>query len=210
MDKKLKPGARFGIWMLVILVLITVSFIKQNNETHFLENLKNSKQEEKQEEQTTTYTPYLTMQDNLKGNRYDFVFTINKDGNKYIYTGHRCDGLEEGYKEDSSGVIKYIINTDGLTYKVINDEYLEIDTLYNNIDPNFLNIAKLFNNLKEDLYELNMDDTTETFTYQKEGYSVVVTTNKENITNIEITLENASYNLEFANVGKCVKIDFNN
>lgn len=207
MDKKIKPLTKFGIWMGVIIVMIAVCFIKENNETHFLDDLKHQNETEEISEEPV-YKDYATMQNTLKENNYDYVFKINGE-NKYTYTGSRCNGLEKGFREYQDEVIKYIIGYDKKTYKIVNDEYIEIDNLYGDFDSTYLIIDKIFNDLSDVVYELNMESEESIYTYNLDNYNVVIRTNKENIESIRIAFSDITYDLEFANIGNCVKIDFN-
>ena len=48
----------------------------------------------------------------------------------------------------------------------------------------------------------------ELITYDKEGYQVTVITDTENITNITITVDTTTYDLEFTKIGECATIVF--
>lgn len=210
MDKKIKPLAKFGIWMFIIVVMIAIAFVKENNENHIIDNLKRTNETNEIIEETSdkNFKDYATMQSILRENNYDYVFKINAL-NKYTYTGTRCNGLESGFKEDQEGIIKYIIGYDKKAYKVVNDEYIEIDNLYEGFDGNYLIIDKIFNDLSDVLYELDMNDNKAVYKYNLDEYSVVITSSNDNIERIDITKGEVIYNLEFTNIGNCTRIDFN-
>ena len=211
MDKKIKPSTKFGIWMFVIVVLIAVSFVKENNENHIIDNMRlnNESEEIIEENDNNDFKNYEVMQSNLRENNYEYVFTINaSNSNKYTYTGTRCNGLESGFKEDQDGVIKYIVGYDKKAYKVVNDEYIEIDNLYDGFDGNYLIIDKIFNDLSDVLYELDMNENKAIYKYNLDDYNAIITTSKENIEIINITKGEVVYNLEFTNIGNCTKINF--
>ena len=210
MDKKMNPFAKFGIWMVVIIIMVTVSFIKGNNENHWFEEdyQKESSYEASKENNNPkedNKITYPVMQEMLGDNNFEYVFTIENDS-KVKYTGRRCNGLETGFKETKDGIIKYIIDSDKKTYKYVDDEKVEVDDLFAGFDANFLDVKLLFNNLSDILYTKEEN----TYKYEKEGHQVGVTTNDEYITKITIANANTTYILEFANIGKCAKIDFNN
>ena len=83
-----------------------------------------------------------------------------------------------------------------------------MDNLYNGIDYNYLDLELLFGNLSEFLYSVTKNEDMRTITYDKSGYGVVVTTNTSDITNITITTDTTSYDLDFTKIGECATIDF--
>ena len=83
-----------------------------------------------------------------------------------------------------------------------------ITDLYSNFDASYLNLSMLFDNLSEYLYSVEKNTDTRTITYDKEGYQVTVITDTENITNITITVDTTTYDLEFTKIGECATIVF--
>ena len=208
--KKINPFLKFAIWMVVIIIMVAVGFVKTNNENHWLDDLDTTESSrEASSENTSKEASFQSMREALSSNNYDFVFTINNDF-KYTFTGRRCNELETGFKETKDGIIKYIINNDKKTYKIVNDENEEISDLYTGFDSSYLDINSLFSNLKNIIYSVIEDSAGNTYIYDMNDYKVEFKTNNIEITSIIITTENTTYNLEFSNIGKCAKIDFNN
>lgn len=194
-----KATLKFFAWMIfIVLLIIYVAFIDR-------------KSEPKKEENTTveTFKKYEEMQKAILENNYAYKYTITKDGLKYLYVGIKCKGNDAGFKETNEGIIKYLVTGDN-TYKITMDNKEEYLNLYDNIDENYLNLSALFSNLKDYLYTTEKNEDVRVISYNKEGYQVKVTTNKENITNINITTENEVYDIMLTNIGKCDNLAFTN
>lgn len=191
-----KNAIQLLIWIFFI-VIIFVMF-KITNKT--------DKKEEK-EENTPVFVNYKDMEINLLNNGYDYKYTIISDTQKEIYEGTMCNDIDIGYKETIDSITKYKIKNGKIT-KVLLDNEEEIPSIYDDSED-FLNLNTLFTNLKEYQYNIEKNNNERLISYKKDGYQVLVKTNLEYITNITITTTTNNYNLEFTNVGKCVKIDSN-
>lgn len=196
MKNENKNAIQLLIWIFFI-VIIFVMF-KITNKT--------DKKEEK-EENTPVFVNYKDMEINLLNNGYDYKYTITSDTQKEIYEGTMCNDIDIGYKETIDSITKYKIKNGKIT-KVLLDNEEEIPSIYDDSED-FLNLSTLFTNLKEYPYNIEKNNNERTISYKKDGYQVLVKTNLEYITNITITTATNNYNLEFTNVGKCVKIDSN-
>ncbi len=191
-----KNAIQLLIWIFFI-VIIFVMF-KITNKTE--------KKEEK-EENTPVFVNYNDMEINLLNSGYDYKYTITSDTQKEIYEGTMCNDIDIGYKETIDSITKYKIKNGKIT-KVLLDNEEEIPSIYDDFED-FLNLNTLFTNLKEYPYNIEKNNNERLISYKKDGYQVLVKTNLEYITNITITTTTNNYNLEFTNVGKCVKIDSN-
>lgn len=191
-----KNAIQLLIWIFFI-VIIFVMF-KITNKT--------DKKEEK-EENTPVFVNYNDMEINLLNSGYDYKYTITSDTQKEIYEGTMCNDIDIGYKETIDSITKYKIKNGKIT-KVLLDNEEEIPSIYDDSED-FLNLNTLFTNLKEYPYNIEKNNNERIISYKKDGYQVLVKTNLEYITNITITTTTNNYNLEFTNVGKCVKIDSN-
>ena len=194
-----KATIKFAAWMVFIIVLIVVFAINGDN------NPNENKNNNTNKEETLTFKNYEEMQNDLLNGFYSYNFRVVSEDNKIIYSGILSATGDIGYKENNEGIIKYS-KEDGIIYKVLLDQKEEINNLYDESDKAFLDIKTLFANLKEYLYNITKNESTREINYNKEGYKVVVKTDLENITNITITNENKTYELQFTNVGKCDNI----
>ena len=191
-----KNAIQLLIWIFFI-VIIFVMFKITN---------KPDKKEEK-EENTPVFVNYKDMEINLLNSGYDYKYTITSDTQKEIYEGTMCNDIDIGYKETIDSITKYKIKNGKIT-KILLDNEEEIPSIYDDSED-FLNLNTLFTNLKEYPYNIEKNNNERLISYKKDGYQVLVKTNLEYITNITITTTTNNYNLEFTNVGKCVKIDSN-
>lgn len=191
-----KNAIQLLIWIFFI-VIIFVMF-KITNKT--------DKKEEK-EENPPVFVNYKDMEINLLNSGYDYKYTITSDTQKEMYEGTMCNDIDIGYKETIDSITKYKIKNGKIT-KVLLDNEEEIPSIYDDSED-FLNLNTLFANLKEYPYNIEKNNNERLISYKKDGYQVLVKTNLEYITNITITTTTNNYNLEFTNVGKCVKIDSN-
>lgn len=191
-----KNAIQLLIWIFFI-VIIFVMF-KITNKTD---------KKEVKEENTPVFVNYNDMEINLLNSGYDYKYTITSDTQKEIYEGTMCNDIDIGYKETIDSITKYKIKNGKIT-KILLDNEEEIPSIYDDSED-FLNLNTLFTNLKEYPYNIEKNNNERIISYKKDGYQVLVKTNLEYITNITITTATNNYNLEFTNVGKCVKIDSN-
>lgn len=204
-SEKGKAAIKLGLWMIFIVVLIVIVIISEQGTT----NLTGDEviPPEVDSGENTDFNNYSDMLDNLLLDNYEYSYTITTENGKYIYTGWKNDNKEIGFREDGNGIIKYFVDESN-TYR-INMDTLEIMTdLYNGFDSSYIDLHLLFENLSEYLYSVEKNGNIRTIDYDKEGYQVIVTTDIENITNIQITVDTTTYDLEFTKVGECATIDF--
>lgn len=196
---------KLGLWMIFIVVIVIVAIVSESSDSNYLEDTNN---ELEVNEEVYEFTNYDDMLDALLLGNYEYTYTITNENSKYIYTGWKNETKEIGFREDNTGIIKYYI--DGVNvYKVNLDNVEVIDYLYNNIDSSYLSLNNLFDNLSNYLYSVSKNDDVRTITYDKSGYQVIVNTNTKFITNIIITTDTTTYDLEFTKIGECATIDFN-
>ena len=191
------------LWLLFVLFLVMVFAFNENK----IEKNEEEKKVEEQVVETEIFKPYDEMQKNILSNGYQYTYEIIGTDFKFTYTGSVCNNKNIGFKESNAEIIKYFIK-DGMHYQVKLDTLEQINNLYENIDSSFLDINLLFNNLKNNLYKVIKSGDTRTINYNKDGYQVSVNTSLDNITQINIESDNIKYNLYFANIGYCAKIDF--
>ena len=195
-----KATGKFIAWMIFIIILV-VLFARQNV-------YENNTEENKTKEETKTFKNYTDMQKELLSSGYDYKYKITNNENIVIYEGNICNSIDNGYKETSEGIIKYKKENNDIR-KIVLEEEIVIDDLYEGIDSSFINLDSLFTILEEYLYNVTKNEQTREIKYNKEGYSVLVNTDLEHITKITINNDTASYELEFTNIGKCANISLN-
>ena len=190
-----KSLIKLGLWLIFILAIIIFAYTNKNDETV------NNENKEIEEKETYEFKKYDEMIDSLLNSNYEFNYDIVIDDNNYLFNGTKCNNEVLGYKESNIGIVKYYISDN--TYQVILKDLVPIENLYENIDTNYLDLNILFNNLNEYLYNIEKNEDTRVITYKKEGYQVEVTTNLNNVTNINIVVDNNTYNLSYNVVDTC-------
>ncbi len=190
-----KSLIKLGLWLIFILAIIIFAYTNKNDETV------NNENKEIEEKETYEFKKYDEMIDSLLNSNYEFNYDIVIDDNNYLFNGTKCNNEVLGYKESNMGIVKYYISDN--TYQVILKDLVPIENLYENIDTNYLDLNILFNNLNEYLYNIEKNEDTRVITYKKEGYQVKVTTNLDNVTNINIVVDNNTYNLSYNVVDTC-------
>ncbi len=190
-----KAIVKLGLWLVFILALIIFALVNKNDNTINKEN------EETEEKEVYEFKKYDEMIESLLDSNYEFNYDIVINDTNYLFNGTKCNNEVLGYKESNMGIIKYYISDN--TYQVVLKELVPIENLYKNIDINYLDLNILFNNLNEYLYNIEKNDNKRTITYKKDGYQVEVITNLDNITNINITVDNNTYNLSYNVIDAC-------
>ena len=204
--EKGKATIKLGLWMVFIAILIVVVLVSERDSINL--PVEDDSTPSETETENYEFVNYSDMLDKLLLGNYEYSYTITNETGKYIYTGWKNENKEIGFKEDSTGVIKYYIDDSG-TYKVNMDTLEVIDYLYNGVDTSYLDLELLFGNLNEFLYSVTKNEDMRTITYDKSGYQVEVMSDTSDITNITITTDTTTYDLNFTKIGECDTIDFN-
>lgn len=204
--EKGKATIKLGLWMVFIAILIVVVLVSERDSINL--PVEDDSTPSETETENYEFVNYSDMLDKLLLGNYEYSYTITNETGKYIYTGWKNENKEIGFKEDSTGVIKYYIDDSG-TYKVNMDTLEVIDYLYNGVDTSYLDLELLFGNLNEFLYSVTKNEDMRTITYDKSGYQVEVMTDTRDITNITITTDTTTYDLNFTKIGECDTIDSN-
>ena len=204
--EKGKATIKLGLWMVFITILIVVVLVSERDSINL--PVEDDSTPSETETENYEFVNYSDMLDKLLLGNYEYSYTITNETGKYIYTGWKNENKEIGFKEDSTGVIKYYIDDSG-TYKVNMDTLEVIDYLYNGVDTSYLDLELLFGNLNEFLYSVTKNEDMRTITYDKSGYQVEVMTDTRDITNITISTDTTTYDLNFTKIGECDTIDFN-
>lgn len=198
------------LWMVFIVILIVLVIVSErnaNSEILDVDKPENNVTDTPSEPENVEYEAYNTMITNLLANNYEYEYLITTATDSIILTGFKNPDKEIGFKETSSGITKYFIDSTG-TYELNMNTSSIIDNLYSEFDSSYLNLELLFNNLNEYLYNTEENVGIRTITYDKDGFQVTVTTDTKNITNVLVTTDTTTYDLNFKNIGECATIDF--
>lgn len=198
------------LWMVFIVILIVLAIVSErngNSEILDVDKPENNATDTPREPENVEYEAYNTMITNLLANNYEYEYLITTATDSIILTGFKNPDKEIGFKETSSGITKYFIDSTG-TYELNMNTSSIIDNLYSEFDSSYLNLELLFNNLSEYLYNTEENVGIRTITYDKDGFQVTVTTDTKNITNVLVMTNTTTYDLNFKNIGECATIDF--
>ena len=198
------------LWMVFIVILIVLAIVSErngNSEILDVDKPENNATDTPSEPENVEYEAYNTMITNLLANNYEYEYLITTATDSIILTGFKNPDKEIGFKETSSGITKYFIDSTG-TYELNMNTSSIIDNLYSEFDSSYLNLELLFNNLIEYLYNTEENVGIRTITYDKDGFQVTVTTDTKNITNVLVMTDTTTYDLNFKNIGECATIDF--
>ena len=198
------------LWMVFIVILIVLVIVSErntNSEILDVDKPENNVTDTPSEPENVEYEAYNTMITNLLANNYEYEYLITTATDSIILTGFKNPDKEIGFKETSSGITKYFIDSTG-TYELNMNTSSIIDNLYSEFDSSYLNLELLFNNLSEYLYNTEENVGIRTITYDKDGFQVTVTTDTKNITNVLVMTDTTTYDLNFKNIGECATIDF--
>ena len=198
------------LWMVFIVILIVLAIVSErngNSEILDVDKPENNATDTPREPENVEYEAYNTMITNLLANNYEYEYLITTATDSIILTGFKNPDKEIGFKETSSGITKYFIDSTG-TYELNMNTSSIIDNLYSEFDSSYLNLELLFNNLNEYLYNTEENVGIRTITYDKDGFQVTVTTDTKNITNVLVMTDTTTYDLNFKNIGECATIDF--
>lgn len=198
------------LWMVFIVILIVLVIVSErnaNSEILGVDKPENNVTDTPSEPENVEYEAYNTMITNLLANNYEYEYLITTATDSIILTGFKNPDKEIGFKETSSGITKYFIDSTG-TYELNMNTSSIIDNLYSEFDSSYLNLELLFNNLNEYLYNTEENVGIRTITYDKDGFQVTVTTDTKNITNVLVMTDTTTYDLNFKNIGECATIDF--
>lgn len=198
------------LWMVFIVILIVLAIVSErngNSEILDVDKPGNNATDTPSEPENVEYEAYNTMITNLLANNYEYEYLITTATDSIILTGFKNPDKEIGFKETSSGITKYFIDSTG-TYELNMNTSSIIDNLYSEFDSSYLNLELLFNNLNEYLYNTEENVGIRTITYDKDGFQVTVTTDTKNITNVLVMTDTTTYDLNFKNIGECATIDF--
>ena len=206
-DKALIKLLLWMVFIVILIVLVIVSERNANSEILDVDKPENNVTDTPSEPENVEYEAYNTMITNLLANNYEYEYLITTATDSIILTGFKNPDKEIGFKETSSGITKYFIDSTG-TYELNMNTSSIIDNLYSEFDSSYLNLELLFNNLNEYLYNTEENVGIRTITYDKDGFQVTVTTDTKNITNVLVMTDTTTYDLNFKNIGECATIDF--
>ena len=178
------------VFIIVLVVMVKVNGVRKD------ENIPQN--ENKEEIKEVTLNEKLNkLTDNYK---YNYEITIGDI--TYIYNGSKMGLKESGYLQINDNYL-YYYKDNNYTYEVKNGGLFQIDNLYSNIDKNYIDIEYIKNLIKDKEY--TKEDNI--YTYNLENIQIIINTDKDNITSIQIINEN-NYKLEYSDIGNIKEINY--
>ena len=176
-----------GLWLIFFLFVFLIVVVPYNNT---LKNLPKNNENE-------NITTFIDMKEKLLNSDYDYKYVVNTSLGKTVYTGNKTKEKDTGYRENSEGLIKYEINSEGI-FQINMDEKVPLENLYLDLNENYLDIHKIYD-LTKDLIE-NVNEEQNEISYENENIIVIFKINEQNILSINIKDNNDDYLLEFDNI----------
>ena len=190
-----KTSAYIQLGIGLVFIIILVVFVKVNGVNN---NDSKPQNEEKEEIKELTLDEKLSkLTDNYK---YNYEITIGEI--IYTYNGSKMGLKESGYLQINDNYL-YYYKDNNYTYEVKDGGLFQIDNLYSNIDANYLDIEYIKNLIKD--HEYTNEDNV--YTYNLENIQIIINTDKDNITSIQIINEN-NYKLEYSDIGNIKEINY--
>lgn len=207
-DKRLHSLMILIIWIIVLTVLMGIIFLMgaingSDTKTETPTNEVETKKDNETKEEIPTVLSYYEKLEKLSTNDYAFTYTITKYNEKIKYEGTKENNIIEGYKQDSTGIIKYKIQNQKV-YQIFIDYTASISNLYENIDASLLDLNYVISMLKQvddnDIViteEENVTTYLYNLTENEEELEIIVTENNESIQEINIHRNNEMYELVY-------------
>lgn len=175
------------LWIIfLLLILFILSFSNKNTQKNIPSNeIKND------------IITISNMKNKLLNYNFEYKYTIVINNEKIIYTGKYQNNENRGYKEENSGLTKYLINNEG-TYQINLDEQIEITNLFDKINLNYITLEYIFNSI--DNKEPIINEETNELYFNLVEEQIIIKTDENNIKSIEIKNNNDDYLLEFSNI----------
>lgn len=204
-NKRTHAAMVLGMWMIFLLFVIIICFTGGKTQNNNLNNPTDGELE------VVEFKDYSLMQADLLKNNFKYEYNIKIGDYNVIYRGERLDLQETGYRENSTETIKYYIDETGL-YTVLMDELVANDRLFENVNESLIDLEYIFGLIKDKTVVSEEVEGIRTFKYnfivEEVAYEILVKTDLEYITNIEIIVEDKNYKLFFTDVNKIEKLSY--
>jgi len=185
-----KAGIKLMGYLLFFVVLFLLSAI-----TSAINPPEKSSYNNKTTTTTVKIDKYNEKQNELLSEKFNINYVIKINNKEYKKNGNINNNIIEGYLENGSN-IKKIVFKDNNFYEIINEEekILEID-----INKDLINVKHIINLIKHSNVIKEDNGVTKKYNYDLNelNLTIIVETNEELITKIEITNDNNIYELNF-------------
>ena len=195
-NKQTKAIIKLGMWFasffLLFVVLSIASLFTDDTKVR-----KNNNDENVVEEKVEANM--ITLLNNLNNSSYSYEYKVNNTNEVYTYNGTKDKTEENGFYQKNNEIYKYQVK-EGIFYKVdnenITDEIILNETDQENFKlENILNSVRTYETsnkaiIENDVYTYNID----------ENYIINITKSGNNISNINIKINDIEYSMNFKNI----------
>lgn len=202
-----KIGAivKLGLWLIFIAVLMIIARFGGTTE-----NTDVSKpQDEIKENESNNKKSY---EDKLKElvNNYAYTYEIKVGNDIYTYIGNKM--IDESYIKESGYIRKnneqlynYFIDN-GYSYQVNDGGLDKVDTIYDaKIDANYLDVSQIKSMIHGKEYVIENENN---YIYNLDTKKIIIVTNEETVTNIEVIIGEDYYKLDISGIGLVKEIKY--
>ncbi|MBQ7030972.1 MAG: hypothetical protein IJN13_01195 [Bacilli bacterium] len=202
-----KIGAivKLGLWLIFIAVLMIIARFGGTTENKDVEK----PQDEIKENESNNKKSY---EDKLKElvNNYAYTYEIKVGNDIYTYIGNKM--IDESYIKESGYIRKnneqlynYFIDN-GYSYQVNNGGLDKVDTIYDvKIDANYLDASQIKSMIHGKEYVIENENS---YIYNLDTKKIIIVTNEESVTNIEVIIGEDYYKLEISGIGLVKEIKY--
>lgn len=187
-DPRKKAGIKLLAYLIFFIILLLFASI-----TSHLNKYKSTTN--KTTTTTTVQDKYNDKQNDLLTNKHNVLYVININNNEYKIEGTIENNKLVAFFDTPNG-IKRILLEDDILYEINKDEKIVLET---ELNKNLINLEYIINLIKQNSAIISDKDNEKTYTYNINslGLNIIVTTNEDSITKINITERTNTYILNF-------------
>ena len=187
-DPRKKAGIKLLGYLIFFIILLLFASITSHMNKYTSSNTKTTTT-------TTVQDKYNDKQKKLLTNKYSINYVININNIEYKINGNIENNIINGYFETPNGIKKIVFKENNL-YEVNNEQEILLET---EINKNLIDLEYILNLIKQNSAIISDKEETKTYTYNIDnlGLNIIVTTNEENITQINIKESINTYILNF-------------
>lgn len=187
-DPRKKAGIKLLGYLIFFIILLLFASITSHMNKYTSSNTKTTTT-------TTVQDKYNDKQKKLLTNKYSINYVININNIEYKINGNIENNIINGYFETPNGIKKIVFKENNL-YEVNNEQEILLET---EINKNLIDLEYILNLIKQNSAIISDKEETKTYTYNIDnlGLNIIVTTNEENISQINIKELINTYILNF-------------
>lgn len=187
-DPRKKAGIKLLGYLIFFVILLLFAAITSNMNKYKTTTDKTT---------TTTSAPdkYNDKQKDLLTNKYSINYVINMNNIEYKINGTIENNIVNGYFETPIGIKKIVFKENNL-YEINNEQETLLES---ELNKNLIDLEYIINLIKQNSAIISDKEDTKTYTYKINdlGLNIIVTTNEENIIQINIAETTSTYILNF-------------